>query len=217
MGWLKTFLKGMATDKSSAYKEERPEDVKAPNWRDAAKASGIGIIVPGHSFHGRDLGGDINALEADIANPDTNALDRSFSVGELINYYYKRKDESPEYMQRCIDLCKMQISDLPAINAEYIRQKLQELENSREWFPEFAPSPSEFEQEKAKIIARGWDGNIHAFDQLRIIYTKCKDYDAAIDICQQAKKYYGSKPGWNTEHWDSWIQKLTKRMESQNK
>lgn len=212
MGWLKTFLKGKATDKSSAYKGEGQTGVKASNWRDAAKSSGMGITIPSHSFHGRDLGGDINALEADITNPDTNALDRSFSVGELINYYYKRKDESPECMQRCIDLCKMQISDLPAINAEYIRQKLQELENFRELSPELAPSPSEFEQKKAKIIACGWDGNIHAFDQLRIIYTKRKDYAAAIDICQQAKRYYGSKPGWNTEHWDSWIQKLSIHM-----
>ena len=51
-------------------------------------------------------------------------------------------------------------------------------------------SKEEKNDELNKVIA--FTGTIPAFKRLAIIYEKSKDYNKAIDICDQAIKYYNS-------------------------
>lgn len=220
MGWLKTFIKGMATDKSSAYqKGGATGETKPTSWRDAYQGSGIGIEIPGKKFHGRDLHGDKDALEADILDPEINVIDKSFSLDSLIEIYYKERKNSPDSLNRCIELCKYQISLIPSINEEYISQQIKSLDDYQSIMEDKALSPKEYAQKVKSIQRYGWDGMFHSFDKLRIIYSQSHDYDSAIAICQQAKKYYSTKKpaikDYSVPYWDEKIEKLKAKKETQ--
>lgn len=86
----------------------------------------------------------------------TSASDVYFSFIALMNFYYKYRNVSEEYVLYCIKLCEAEIALLPKVDREF-RQRLQ----------------------------HPFNAHIPAFDRLYQIYYQKKDFCAALDICQQ--------------------------------
>lgn len=113
-----------------------------------------------------------------------NSLDQHFASISLQVFYYKYRNLGQEYVEKCIEYCKDDISRLPEIQRTYIEDEKKEI-LSRQWLTS---------EEKQKQISeiRPFFANIPAFKRLAIIYEKEKDYDSAIRICDHAISFYSS-------------------------
>ena len=113
-----------------------------------------------------------------------NSLEQHFASIELQNFYYKYRDLDSVYLYKCIDLCKDDISKLNDIQKTYVEESQNRILSLS------ILSPIEKQQKLTEI--KPFSGSIPAFKRLAIIYEKEKDYDNAINICDQAMSYYES-------------------------
>ena len=113
----------------------------------------------------------------------TNVMDRHFALIALQDFYYKYRTLDNKYLQICIDYCNEDISLLPQVQSQYVQEERDSLQKLASVY-----STKEITERLSAIHA--FNGNIPAFKRLAIIYEKIKDYDKAIDICDQAIEYY---------------------------
>lgn len=116
------------------------------------------------------------------ANPAT--IDQHFALINLQDFYYKYRNLGNKYLQLCIDYCIEDIANLEIMQHNYCIEEKKRIKNLS------FLSKEEKNDELNKVIA--FTGTIPAFKRLAIIYEKSKDYNKAIDICDQAIKYYNS-------------------------
>lgn len=128
---------------------------------------------------------------------------RHFAYMNLQNFYYKYRSLGEEYINKCVDYCLLDINSLDDMNKAYIDKELKriaEFENSYNLKPE--------DGQIEKIKKQGFIGNISAFKRLVIIYEKEKNFEKAIDICNQAIAY-----GQSFEDFNDRKKNIQKKME----
>ena len=112
-----------------------------------------------------------------------NAMDRHFALIALQDFYYRYRALDSRYLQMCIDYCNEDITLLPQVQSQHVREERANLLKLASVY-----SKNELAERLAAIHA--FNGNIPAFKRLAIINEKSKDYAMAIDICNQAIGYY---------------------------
>lgn len=133
-----------------------------------------------------------------------NAVRRHFALIYLQNFYYKYRDLSEEYLNKCISYCKEDISKLPELQYAHMVQEKEALQKIAKFYTK--------KELEAKTKALGpFTADIPAFKRLAIIYQKQKDYSLAIEICNQAISYY-SEVGRNDHVLD--FQDRLKKLEA---
>lgn len=109
----------------------------------------------------------------DEAVKGSDILDLHFTLQGVTEIYYRDRDTEPAALDKAIWACKEQIN---------LAEKA-----AKAFLHEYPNQP---------LPAHG------GYDQLRIIYKKQGNYQAAIELCEQAKKQ-----GWNGD-WDKKIEEL---------
>jgi len=54
-----------------------------------------------------------------------------------------------------------------------------------------------------------------SYERLRIIYTKAKDFDAAIRVCTRFLEVFGEKPNDKCSNFEKHIEKLTQKKQKE--
>lgn len=114
----------------------------------------------------------------------SNSLDQHFASISLQDFYYKYRNSGREYVEKCIEYCKDDISRLPEIQRTYIDDEEKKV-LSYQWL-------TQAEKKKRIEEIQPFYANIPAFKRLAIIYEKDKNYENAIRICEQAISFYFS-------------------------
>ncbi|MFC7071620.1 tetratricopeptide repeat protein [Halovenus rubra] len=94
-----------------------------------------------------------------IETEDSNPTDRHFVYNELIDLFYKQRDERDDAIEKCIKYCKRDIDTID----EFLNDFLEEY--------------------------GGEPPRIPAFKRLAIIYEKRGEYRDALEICDIALQY----------------------------
>lgn len=134
----------------------------------------------------------------------SNAMDKHFALIALQSFYYKYRSLDQKYLQICIDYCNEDIALLPQVQSQYIRETKENIKKLSSIY-----SKREITEKLSEIKA--FNGNIPAFKRLAIIFEKNKDYSKAIEICNQAIKYY---EGINMYDEVNGFEKRKKKLES---
>ena len=121
----------------------------------------------------------------------TNAMDMHFALIALQDFYYKYRELDSKYLQMCIDYCNEDITLLPQMQSQYVREEKANLQKLASVY-----SKNELAERLSAIHA--FNGIIPAFKRLAIINEKGKNYARAIDICNQAIEYYAGVDMHNT-------------------
>lgn len=109
----------------------------------------------------------------------TNLVQAHYAMYSLLQFYYRFRDVDAGYLNKCIQLCQLDIEHYSEIEQEYIQQIAQCVHTT--------------DKEKAdetinSIAAHGFrsDG---FFERLAIIYDHLGEYDLAIEVCNKAISY----------------------------
>ncbi|MGI6491493.1 MAG: hypothetical protein ACOX0T_03600 [Pelotomaculum sp.] len=139
----------------------------------------------------------------------TNNIDLHFTYNQLIDLCYTRIDESPEWLERCIEYCLEDIKIFPDFKKEYLQEE--RARRSR-----LADSPFIDDKERKTLFEEtennAFDLQIPSFHRLAIIYENQGKYEEAIDICELAISY-GLKDGTQSGY-EGRIARLTKKAQS---
>ncbi|MCR4621185.1 MAG: TerB N-terminal domain-containing protein [Clostridiales bacterium] len=121
-------------------------------------------------------------LRTTYSNAKNNPMERHFASISLQDFYYKYRDLDQAYLDACIRYCKEDISQLEELQKCYYDEEQKRIKAYSYL------SSNEIKQRLSEITP--FCGTIPAFKRLAIIYEKRKDYNNAIDICNQAIEYY---------------------------
>jgi len=110
-------------------------------------------------------------------------VETHFAYIALQDFYYKYRELSDEYLEKCKHYCELDINILPNLQTEHRTEKEKQLLLLAK-----AYSRREIERELNDI--EPFNGIIPAFFRLYVIYEKKNDLANAIDICGKAMKYY---------------------------
>jgi tetratricopeptide (TPR) repeat protein len=137
----------------------------------------------------------------------TNHIDLHFTYNHLIDLCYKRRDEGPKWIERCINYCLEDIKIFPEFKKEY-------LEEEKARMLKLANSPFTNKKERKKYLKEAeavtFNLRVPSFQRLAIIYDNQGRYAEAIEICQLALDYGlqdGTKVGFEGR-----IEKLRKKV-----
>lgn len=122
-------------------------------------------------------------LLLELENTEHKPVDRHFTYIKLQDFYYKYRNLDKLYLEKCIKYCLEDIESLKELNNSYIEENIKRLDYLKKI------NPNEYKKEVSKIKSKKFEGNIPAFKRLSIIYEKEKNYEKAINICQQAIAY----------------------------
>jgi len=120
----------------------------------------------------------------DYNSKKNNSLKQHFVSISIQDFYYKYRNIDQQYLEKCIEFCKDDISKLQEIQRAYIEEEKNRI-LSYQWL-----TPMEKKKEISEI--KPFYATIPAFKRLVIIYEKEKKYDSAINICEQAISFYAS-------------------------
>lgn len=124
-------------------------------------------------------------LLKDLISKKDDAVDRHFSLIVLQDFYYKYRDVDVKYVEKCIVACIEDINSLATVQIEYRKQEIERIKMSSKFH-----SKDEID---AKIVnVESFLGRIPAFNRLVVIYEKNKKYNDALNVCDQAIRYYTS-------------------------
>lgn len=106
----------------------------------------------------------------------TNLVQAHYAMYDLLQFYYRFRDVDACYLNKCIQLCKLDIEHYSEIEQEYIRQMAQCVHNT---------DKEQADEEINSIAAHGFrsDG---FFERLAIIYDHLGEYDLAVEVCNKA-------------------------------
>jgi len=115
-----------------------------------------------------------------------NAIDLHFTFNHFIKLFYKRRDESPEWIERCIRYCRDDIALFPRFKKEYVKERVElyiNLSNSQIY------SKAERKKflEQAKTVT--FNLFVPSFQRLAIIFERQGRYQEAIEVCNLALDY----------------------------
>ena len=114
-----------------------------------------------------------------------DAIGRHFSLIALQDFYYKYRDVDVKYVDKCIAACIEDIKSLANLQIDYRKQEIERINMSSNFHSK--------DEINAKIVnVECFPGRIPAFNRLVIIYEKNKKYNDALNVCDQAIKYYTS-------------------------
>ena len=132
-----------------------------------------------------------------FADPDTMPLQRHFALYDTMKAYYRKRDE-PEYLAKTIATCKVMIS-----MEKTVAQEMFDAGTGR-----FSPQDAHLSENRVVHTKRGPQAlpGHPGFKQLVIIYEKQKEFQAALDLCIQARD-----AGWDGD-WDKRIVRLEKKL-----
>lgn len=121
-----------------------------------------------------------------------------FLLNDFHKFYYKYRELSDEYVEKCINICLEDIQLLPKLQKYHV-------EEEANWIITREVSQSNY-----------FKGIIPSFKRLVIIYEKRKEFQSAIHICNDAIHYYTT---YNLDcmeneilEWNNRINKLTKKL-----
>ncbi|WP_161879118.1 TerB N-terminal domain-containing protein [Alkalibacterium sp. MB6] len=146
-------------------------------------------------------------LLSELKNSGSDLLRKHFAYIQLQDFYYKYRDIDSESLTKCIYFCEEDIRKLDEMHQQYISSELNKLKGISAIL-----NDSEIESRK-RYIEKGFQANIPAFKRLAIIYEKNKDYDKAIEICDQAVHYYQK---WGMDA-NEFLDRKKKLIEKKNK
>ncbi|OFO17944.1 hypothetical protein HMPREF3056_11970 [Corynebacterium sp. HMSC056F09] len=132
-----------------------------------------------------------------FADPCTTPVDRHFALSDTMKAYYRRRDE-PEFLAKTIATCKVMISLEKTVAGAMFDAGL------GRFLPENAHlfEGRVVHTELGPQVLPGHPG----FKQLAIIYEKQKEFQAALDLCVEARD-----AGWDGD-WDKRIVRLEKKL-----
>lgn len=122
----------------------------------------------------------LKELEQNRRNP----IARHFTYIQLQDFYYRYRDLDQAYLQKGIEYCWLDIKSLQELQSAHIEQELATIRI-------LAPHhDSEYNERDIKRVQEaGFRGTIPAFSRLAIIFEKAKDFEKAIEVCDQAIAY----------------------------
>lgn len=121
----------------------------------------------------------------ELKSKSRRTLDKHFCYIALQEFYYKYRDLDEKYLQKCIDYCMKDISLLPEVQSSYRKEELARIDSIASFY-----SKEELAERRKEV--EYFNGTIPAFYRLAVIYEKIKDFESAINICNQAIDYYRS-------------------------
>ncbi len=131
-------------------------------------------------------------------------VQRHFCYLEIQDFYYKYRNLDKKYLDKCIEYCWIDINSLDELQKDYVSQEINRLNQFSQY-----RQPNELSTEIDTIKRTGFVGNIPAFSRLAIIFEKQKEFEKAINVCDQAISYgYGH---------ESMIERKEKLIEKANK
>lgn len=138
----------------------------------------------------------------------TNAVDTHFTYNQLINLCYRRRSESPSWLQRCIEYCKADIALFPEFKKAYIAAQRKALVHLT---ARPLNTPQERETYRQQTTGEmGFTLRVPSFERLAIIYEQQGLYQEAIGVCELARQYRledGTKGGFEGR-----LKRLRKKM-----
>lgn len=116
----------------------------------------------------------------------TNNIDLHFIYNHLIDLCYKRRNEGPEWIERCIKYCLEDIKIFPEFKKEYLKEE-------KERYILLANSPLSNKNERRKYLKEAefitFNLFVPSFQRLAIIYENQGRYAEAIEVCNLALSY----------------------------
>ena len=112
-----------------------------------------------------------------------NALDRHFCYNELIDFYYKYRNDYPEAVQQCFKYCIEDIESLQETNDTYYQERINGIKSL------YRNDPNELSKELDAIKPKKSYFRIPAFDRITMLFFYEKDYERAILYCRSAIEY----------------------------
>lgn len=110
----------------------------------------------------------------------TNAVAKHYCYNDIIDFYFKYRNDYPKTVLECIKYCAEDIESIPSIEKEYINERIAAI---KRLYSEDAKK----QQEQISIaIGRGFRANIPAFDRITMLFFYEKDYNSAIYYCKLA-------------------------------
>lgn len=108
------------------------------------------------------------------------AVKRHFCYNDIIDFYYKYRNDYPKAALKCLNYCVKDIQSIPDIQREYIEERIASIERTY----------SDDEEKKNKYLAdireRGFRATMPAFDRITMLFLNEGDYDSAIYYCRLA-------------------------------
>ncbi len=120
-----------------------------------------------------------NELLLQYKKAKSNIMELHFVLISLEDFYYSYRTLGDCYINKCITYCTEDISLLPELQKQY-----RITETAR--YKQLAKYDKSYEGLKEEYF----NGNITAYKRLAIIYEKNKDFQNAINICNEATNYY---------------------------
>jgi tetratricopeptide (TPR) repeat protein len=198
---------------SSSLGDGNPKHLDSPraNISTTQTASGFLTCYAGWAISKKRFDLADKLLEEAIKR-NKNATDLHYTYNYLIDLCYKRRDEGPEWLERCINYCLADIEIFPLFKEEYLQQE-------REHLIKAADSPLNTKKERLKYLRKAENVefllSVPSFQRLAIIYEKQGKYEEAIDICKLAISY-GLKDSTKSG-FEGRIARLTKKLQSFNR
>jgi len=164
--------------------ERDPRHLDNPKVRISSTQSAAGFLCGYSSWAiSRKKFNLADKLLKEAIKRSTNNIDLHFIYNHLIDMCYKRKDESPEWIEQCIKYCLDDIKIFPEFKKEYLDE-----ERARKL--KLANSPLIDKKEREKLLDKTENNTFNlqvpSFERLAIIYEKQGRYKEAIEICQLA-------------------------------
>lgn len=124
-------------------------------------------------------------LQKEFISIKDDAVGRHFSLIALQNFYYKYRDADEKYVDKCIAACIEDINSLVNLQIDYRKQEIERINQLSKYHSSL--------ENDAKVSNVGYFiGVIPAFSRLAIIYEKNKKFNDALNVCDQAIRYYTS-------------------------
>jgi hypothetical protein len=146
-------------------------------------------------------------LLSELKKSGSDLARKHFAYIQLQDFYYKYREIDPVYLTKCINYCEEDISILDAMQQQYVSSELKYLKEISK-----VSSSKDIESRK-RYVEKGFQGNIPAYKRLAIIHEKNKDYEKAIEICDQAVQYYQR---WDMDA-DEFLDRKKKLIDKKNK
>ena len=122
-------------------------------------------------------------LLKELISKKDDAYESHFSLIALQNFYYQYRDVDVKYVDKCIEACIEDINSLVNLQRDYRKQELENIKRYSEF-------QSKAETDAKILNVECFTGIIPAFSRLAIIYEKNKRYTDAVNVCDQAIRYY---------------------------
>ena len=133
---------------SLSSEERKPEHLDSPNIQITTTQSASGFLWGYASWAISKKKFDLaEKLLNEAIKRITNNIDLHFTYNHLIDLCYKRRNESPEWIERCIKYCLEDIKIFPEFKKEYLKKE-------KERYINLANSPLSSKNERKNTLKK---------------------------------------------------------------